>query len=583
MTKKYDFAGWVTKNDIRCSDGVTIKHDSFRDDNGKTVPLVWQHDHKTPDNILGHVELENRPEGVYGYGYFNESMMAESAKESVRHGDISAMSIFATKIKKRGTDVIHGKIREVSLVLSGANPGALIEHVNLAHDESGEYEEFVLYPGIDEIEHTEGGERMENDPLEKALDYFDDEIEHAESAAGKTIGSVMETLSDMQLDAVAQLITNMITEGVGDPALAQSEETTNEEDTTVKHSVFNNEGTTLKHGEVLTDEGTVLSHSDINEMFGDAITNKSTLKESMISHGITNIEQLFPDAHNVNVQPIWYKDQNTNTQAILSRISKSPFARIKSRYANLTEAEARAKGYIKGKEKKEQFFSLASRETTPQTIYKKQKLDRDDVIDITDFDVVSWMNTEMRFMLDEEIARATLIGDGRDVASDDKINETKIRPIVSDDDLYSLKATFADPADFVASVIKAKKDYRGSGSPVIVLSPTLMSELRLLKDTMGRYIYDNDTQIAARMGVSGFLESSFMDELETQTAILVNLSDYTLGSSKGGQVTTFDDFDIDFNQMKYLIETRLSGALTTPHSAIVLTLAAAEPEVPPVG
>lgn len=573
MGKHFDFAGWVTKNDIQCSDGVTIRHDCFRDDNGKTVPLVWQHDHNSPDNVLGHIELENRSEGVYGYGYFNSNTMAQAARESVKHGDISAMSIFATKIKKQGSDVIHGAIREVSLVLSGANPGALIEHINLAHDDSGEYEEFVLYPGVEEIEHAEGGEKVENET-----------IEHA--GEGKTVGDVMDSLSDEQMDAVAQLLSDLITEGVGDKSLAQSEEGTNElndnndntEDDEMKHNVFSNGEDVLNHGDILTDDGTVLSHAEIETMFGDAIQEKGSLKDTLISHGITNIETLFPEAHQTNNQPIWYKDQNTNTQAILGRIGKSPFARIKSRYADLTEKEARAKGYIKGNEKKEQFFKLAGRETTPQTIYKKQKLDRDDVIDITDFDVVSWMNTEMRFMLEEEIARAVILGDGREADDADKIKEDKIRPIVSDDDLYNLKATFTGAADLVEAVIAAKKEYRGSGSPTLILSPTTLSNLRLLKDNMGRFLYDNDSQIAARMGIGGFLETSFMEEAAVETAILVNLGDYTLGSSKGGQITTFDDFDIDFNQMKYLIETRLSGALTTPHSAITLTVAASKTE-----
>lgn len=574
MPKDYDFAGWVTKNDIMCADGVIIKHNAFLDDNDRKVPLVWQHGHDNPDNVLGHMLLENRDSGVYGYGYFNENTMAQSARESVKHGDITAMSIFATKIKKQGRNVVHGRIREVSLVLSGANPGATIEHVNLRHDDMGEeFEEFVLYPGFNSLIHSdddnidEGGNDVDLDEM------MDETIEHAE---GKTIGDVMDTMSDEQQDAVAALIANLITNGVGDPSLAQSEY--DEEENTLKHNVFDNQGNevVLRHGEVLTDNGEVLSQSDIVGIINDTYKASGNLRDAFVEHGITNIETLFPEANQVNNEPIWYKDQNTNAQAIVNAIRKSPFSRIKSRYADLTEKEARARGYIKGSEKKEQFFSIAGRETTPQTVYKKQKLDRDDIVDITDFNVVSWMNTEMRFMLIEELARAAMIGDGREIDDPDKIKEDKIRPIISDNDLYTLKATYTGAEDLVENVIKAKKEYRGSGQPYLYLTPTLMADLKLLKDGMGRFLYDTPAQIAAKMGIAGFVETSLFDEVDPYAAVLVNLSDYTFGSTRGGEVTTFDDFDIDFNQMKYLIETRLCGALTTPHSAIAFTKVASE-------
>lgn len=558
--KDYSFAGWVTKNDIRCSDGVVIKHDAFRDNHGQKVPLVWNHDYNSPNNVLGHVLLENHSTGVYGYGYFNNTEEARNAHELVKHGDISSMSIGARKLKRSGNDVIHGSIYEVSLVLAGANPGAMIETV-IQHSEDGvEEEEAIIHTGTlihssdDIINHDDkGGKDVE--------DQNDD----------KTIGDIVNTMNEEQKEAVYALL-GMIAQG-SDEDDDDTDDDKGDED--LKQNVFS-KGTdgqnndTLRHG--------------LNEALRHAMDNKvSSLKDVLssykaegsaegetITHGINSIEMLFPEAAkstNGNV-PILYKDPNTAYETILNKVNKSPFSRVRTLVADLTEEEARAKGYIKGNFKKEEFFSLIKRQTGPTTIYKKQKLDRDDIIDITDFDVVAFMNMEMRMMLKEELARAILIGDGRAIDDEDKINEQNIRPIIKDNEFFTIHKAYESAAKFVDAVILAMSEYRGSGTPDMFIDPTLLAEVKLLKGTDGRYLFGDipsTASIAARLGVNEIIPTSFMIG---EGAVIVNLSDYTLGASKGGEITTFDDFDIDFNQYKYLIETRLSGSLTLPKSAI---------------
>ena len=591
--KDYDFAGYVTKNDLLCADGVVIKQSAFTQQDGQQVPLVWEHVHDDPTNVLGHMILHSVPKGVYGYGYFNKTPEAEHAKELLSHGDIGSMSIAANKIKRNGSDVVHGNIFEVSLVLAGANPGALIDQV-IEHSDKGDvdtgnvliYTNTLLHSAEDdavqaEIEHDDGGSKMaETTPAEPATPDTTKDSE-------ETIGAILDTLSEKQLQAVQALIGSIIEDqnkggsddnNASEPASTETDDNVQQNDEggeTMKHNVFDQNN---------KQDETVLTHSFANDILHAAIKNGTSLKDTMadalaeqgetLEHSITNIETLFPEAKQLNPTPAIYKDMNTNTEKIISGVTKSPFSRIKTRYADFTEDEARARGYIKGKEKKEQIFPVLGRETTPQTIYKKQKLDRDDIVDITDFDVVSFVNSEMRMMLDQEIARAILVGDGRTADSDDKIKEDKIRPIISDDNLYTIKiAEVANVRDIIAAIIKGLADYQGSGSPSLYMNPIMIAELKLLTAPDGRYLFGDiptEAAIAARLGVKELVPTTFMPK---NGYLLVNLTDYQLGATKGGQVTSFDDFDIDFNQYKYLIETRLSGALATLKSALYGTVA----------
>jgi HK97 family phage prohead protease len=553
--RKYDFAGWVTKNDIKCSDGVTIKQSAFKDNDGQKVPLIWNHNYNSPENVLGHMILKHQDGGVYGYGYFNESEDGQKAKQLVKHGDISSMSIGARKIKRSGTDVIHGLIYEVSLVLAAANPGAMIESV-MAHGEDGE-EKAIIFPGT--LIHSA------DDIIEHEDKKDDDDIQHED----KTIEQIIDTMNDEQREAVEALL-GLVADGN-----VQGEEKTEEKDDegageAMKHNVFDKEK---------QNDQSQLKHS-INETLSQAVAGKvSSLKDlfkasddETLKHGINSIEMLFPEAMtstNGNT-PIIYKDPNTAYKEILNGVTKSPFSRVRTLVADLTEDEARAKGYIKGNMKKEEFFSLIKRVTTPTTVYKKQKLDRDDIIDITDFDVVAFMNMEMRMMLEEELARAILVGDGRDVGAEDKINEQNIRPIITDNDFFTIKKAYAAVDKFEEAIITAMSEYRGSGLPTMYIDPTLLAAIKLLKGTDGRYLTGSiptDAELATRYGLRAIQPTTFM---VGKGALVVNLSDYNLGATKGGQITNFDDFDIDFNQYKYLIETRLSGALTMPKSAIHL-------------
>jgi HK97 family phage prohead protease len=589
----YDFAGWVTKSDIKCSDGVTIKHDAFRDDDGRTVPLVWNHDYGTSENVLGHVELKNEGSGVYGFGYFNDSAAGENAKKLVKHGDISGMSIGARKLKRNGNDVVHGSIYEVSLVLAGANPGAMIETVVQHNDGGDDEEQGIIIPGTlihsaDDLISPEEDTYMEDEKQGTDLQHAEGDKKASTDPKEKTIEEVIETMNDEQKDAVYALI-GIVSESAAINGEDEDEKepvkttttttskpapkTTTEpkgDDQKMKQNIFN-KGTNGASEDTIT-------HSAANDVLKHAMTQKAhSLKdflkeEDTLTHGINSIEMLFPEAYNStngNV-PLIFKDANTAYTEILDAVTKSPFSRVKTVVADLTEDEARAKGYIKGNMKKEEFFSLIKRTTMPTTVYKKQKLDRDDVIDITDFDVVAFMNVEMQMMLKEEIARALLVGDGRDFSSDDKISEANIRPVIGDHEFFTIKAMFADANAFIESVITAMADYRGSGRPNMYIDPTLLSAVKLLRANDGRFLFGDipsDEAIANRLGLGKVVPTTFMSG---KGAVIVNLRDYTLGATKGGEITNFDDFDIDFNQYKYLIETRLSGALTMPKSAIHL-------------
>lgn len=566
--RKYDFAGWVTKNDIRCSDGVIIKHDAFKDNHGQQVPLVWNHDYNSPSNVLGHVVLENHPTGVYGYGYFNDTEEAQKAKTLVMHGDVSSMSIGARKIKRSGNDVIHGIIYEVSLVLSGANPGAMIETV-VTHSDVGDEEKGVIYTGT--LIHSADDILEHNDNEPKKEPKGDKEVAGTKE---KTIGEIIDSMTEEQKNAVYALVGMVVEDFEDSEEQDENDKKQGKEgaDEDMKQNVFSRG--------VNGQEERIIKHS-YNEALKYALDNKvSSLKdvlnessdEETLTHGINSIEMLFPEAaHATNGnQPIIYKDTNTGYQRILDSVTKSPFSRVKTLVADLTEDEARAKGYIKGNMKKEEFFSLIKRVTAPTTVYKKQKIDRDDVLDITDFDVVAFMNVEMQMMLKEEIARALLVGDGRDFSADDKIDEQHIRPVISDHEFFTIHKNFANAGAFIETVIKAMAEYRGSGNPDMYIDPTLLADIKLLKGTDGRFLFGDiptNAAIANRLGLNEIIPTTFMTG---KGALIVNLRDYTLGATKGGQVTNFDDFDIDFNQYKYLIETRLSGALTMPKSAIHL-------------
>ena len=558
--EKFDFSGWATKANIRCSDGLTIMKDAFKHNDGKVVPLVWNHDHNDPFNVLGHAMLENREDGVYAYCTFNEDTeQGRNAKSLVEHGDVVSLSIFANKLKKQGENVVHGEIREVSLVLAGANPGATIESVIRHGEESDEDAIIYMNEGIT-LNHAE----------EKVEEKEDTKM--AEEKKDKTIAEVFDTLNEEQKTAVYAIISQIMDD-------SGEEDDEEEEKPEMKHNVFDSE----------TNNEETLSHDAMTTIINDG-KRYGSLKESFLAHadeyGIKTIDYLFPEATNLNPTPEFIKREMGWVSTVMNGVHHTPFSRIKSMFADITEDEARAKGYIKGKLKKEEVFSLLKRTTNPTTIYKKQKLDRDDVVDITDFDVIAWLKSEMRMMLDEEIARAILVGDGRLPSSDDKINEDCIRPIWKDADLYTIKRTMtvasaADKdiaSDFIDEVVRGMADYKGSGSPICFMTEALLTECLLLKDKNGIRIYKDVNEIATAMRVSRIITVPVMEGLTrtsgsdtlTLKAIVVNLNDYNVGADKGGSVNMFDDFDIDYNQQKYLIETRCSGALTKPHSAIVL-------------
>lgn len=576
---KYDFSGWATKNNIKCSDGRTILRDAFKHNDGQTVPLVWNHQHNESANVLGHAVLENREEGVYAYCTFNDTEAGKNAKLLVEHGDVTALSIYANQLKQNGSNVMHGTIREVSLVLAGANPGAFIDSV-IRHGEFCD-DEAVIYTGENlTLEHAD---QKPSDKEDKAGEdnKGDGKVEGKDQ---KTIKDVVDSMSEEQKNVLYALVGQAL-EG---KEMAQSaiEENNNIEDggeQEMKHNVF--EGRE-------TDKKDVLSHDAMETIFKDA-KRYGSLKESFLAHadqyGIKDIEWLFPDAKNVNMPPDFIKRDDSYVQKVMRGVHHVPFSRIKSMHADITADQARAKGYIKGKLKKEEVFTLLKRTTTPTTIYKKQKLDRDDVVDITDFDVVAWLKMEMRMMLDEEIARAILVGDGRLSSDDDKINEMCIRPIATDADLYCVKAKVsvgsAATEDeiakaFIRTVIKSRKEYKGSGSPTLFTTEDVLTNCLLLEDKNGRIIYDTVEKLATALRVKEIVTVEVMEGAKTKVeeqekplmALMVNLVDYYVGADKGGAVNMFDDFDIDYNQQKYLMETRCSGALVKPYSAIAVAL-----------
>ena len=567
--EKYDFSGWATKNNLKCSDGRTILKHAFKEDDGKTVPMVWNHQHNDPLNVLGHARLENRDDGVYAYGVFNDTEAGQSAKLLVEHGDVVALSIYANQLKQQGPNVIHGAIREVSLVLAGANPGAFIDSV-ITHGEESE-DEATIYTGEGvEMFHAEtppttspATPKTKNPPAD------------SKPEDGETVADVFNTLNEKQKTVVYAMIGQALEENK-EPE--DNNNTDNSEGGTfMKHNVFDTDD---------TQKETTLSHSDMTAILTDA-KRYGSLRDSVLAHGIDQIDYLFPDAHTMDTPPQFIQRKNGWVQNVMSGTHHTPFSRIKSVFADITADEARAKGYIKGTLKKDEVFALLKRTTTPTTIYKKQKLDRDDVVDITDFDVVAWLKSEMRVMLDEEIARAILVGDGRLAASDDKINEINIRPIWKDDDLYSIKATVEVTAAmsddqkakaFLRAAIKARKNYQGSGNCQLFCPEDVLTDCLLMEDTQGRVLYDSVTKLATALRVSEIVPVPVMENLTrtsgadtlTLLGIIVDLNDYNVGADKGGAVNMFDDFDIDYNAQKYLIETRCSGALIKPYSAIVL-------------
>ena len=635
----YDFAGWATKNDLKCADGRIIRRDAFKVNDGKKVPLVWNHQHNTVGAILGHAILENKDEGVYAYCSFNNTQAGNEAREAVKHGDVDSLSIWANNLEEYGHEVLHGVIREVSLVMAGANPGAFIESV-VTHGEPMEEgdTEGILYSGEGlylehSIEETDDSDDVDNETDETdEVESEDDEEENKDSELqhsddDDTLGEVLETLSDKQKAAVGMLINQLAngseskdikhsddgnsTETVGSilntlsdkqkaavglliNALTKNKEESNE----MKHNMFEDEA----------GQANVISHSDMQQIFADAkrlgslrdavneafeeggVLAHSTPTDGMVgpseatasqTYGFRDPDMLFPEYKSVNGNtPDWISRRMEWVSTVMGGVHRTPFSRIKSTYADITEDAARAKGYIKGNQKTEEVFTLLKRTTDPQTIYKKQKLDRDDIIDITDFDVVAWIKGEMRIMLDEEIARAILIGDGRLSSSDDKIQENHVRPIVSDVDLYNVKVpvTKAGSKEIINSVIRARKKYKGSGNPTFFTTEDVLTEMLLLEDGIGHKLYKTEGELATALRVSKIVTVEVMEghkitvnnEEKDLIGIIVNLTDYNVGADKGGAISLFDDFDIDYNQYKYLIETRISGALTKPFSALTI-------------
>lgn len=576
----YDFSGYATKNGVRCTDGRTIMKDAFIDNDGSKVPLVWQHDHSDPSNILGYCMLENRPDGVYAYGVFNDTPAAIDAKAAVRHGDINAMSIYANHVKQQSGLVQHGNIREVSLVLSGANPGAFIDNVSIAHDDEIDTlnDELIIFSG-EEFAHADTDNAPSSTGKEKTMAETTNTEQKDEENA--TVQDVLDSLTPIQQKVVYALI-GMAAEGDLDDGADDNDEDANVQQAERDYGMYNafegNESNEIRHAnEFISDE--------LDAVFEDAKRN-GRLSDSVIRHaqdyGIQNIDVLFPDAQAIRNTPDFYGRRTEWVNSVLNGTSHVPFSRIKSMYADITADEARARGYTLDREhnkrKIDEVFNVLKRVTTPQTVYKKQKLDRDDIIDITSFDVVAWLKQEMRIMLDEEIARAVLVGDGRDVSDESKIRTDSIRPIAFDDDLYTIKVSVDDITDvtkMIDSITTAQVDYRGSGTPTFFASPSMIAQMMTQRDQLGHRMYRNRSDLAAELGVSAIVDVPILDQAKDDTGhpvlgLIGNLKDYTIGADRGGNVSMFDDFDIDFNQQKYLMETRCSGALTLPKSFITI-------------
>lgn len=598
---KCDFSGWATKNDLKCADGRIIKHGAFRASNGQRVPLIWNHQHASVGNVLGHAILEERPEGIYAYCSFNNTTAGKDAKETVVHGDVVSLSIWANNVEQIGNEVIHGNIREVSLVLAGANPGAYIESA-FAHGEPMEdgAEEGVFYTGENIIiSHADSEDDEETKKKEEP------KKEEKDDDGGETVQEVLNTLNDKQKAAVGILVSQL-KKGSEEPKKEEPKKEEKKEDEEVKHNLF--EGKAVRGG--------IISHSDMEKILADAKrlgslrdAVDSNIENGVLSHsldttgmetatgkqtyGFNDPDMLFPDYKSTSATPEWISRNMEWVTKLMSKVRRTPFSRIKSLYADITEDEARAKGYIKGKQKKEEVFSTLKRTTSPQTIYKKQKLDRDDIIDIVDFNVVAWIKAEMRVMLDEEIARAILIGDGRAADAEDKIKEDCIRPVVKDVPLFNtiIKVSVAHDADeatvakeTIKAIIRGRKNYKGSGRPDFWTTEDSVTEMLLLEDTIGHAIYKSEAELATKLRVAEIIPVEPMENQvvkitsgETTTSypligVVVNMTDYTVGADKGGAIAMFEDFDIDYNQQKYLIETRISGALTRPFSALTIVL-----------
>ena len=567
----YDFAGYATRYGVPCADGRIIDKTAFLQNNGKKVPLVYNHQHNDISNVLGHAFLECREDGVYAYGYFNDTDRGVEAKNQVIHGDLDSLSIWANRLQESGNPprkhVAHGDIKELSLVLAGANPGAFIEEIVAHSDEEG-YEAFIYSGDSLELNHSEGGTEKEDEPMADT----NKEQEPESKSAKEVFDEMTEEQKQVAIAIAGQAVEEALKERGIDPEKDDDEEGGEE----MGHSCFDNTG----------EDTNVLSHDDMATIVKEA-EKTGRMSDAFLAHGIENIEYLFPDAQTINGAPDFIKRNDEWVNDVMNNVHHTPFSRIKSVFADITEDDARAKGYIKGKLKKEEVFSLLKRTTTPQTIYKKQKIDRDDYIDIVDLDVVAWIKTEMRMMLDEEIARAILVGDGRLSSSDDKISEDHIRPIWTDADLYTIKASVDITKDttsaeiakaFIVEAIRSRVQYKGSGAPTLYAPDTIITECLLLEDKNGRMIYDTLDKLATVLRVSKIVPVPVMENLartkETFTykllGIIVNLKDYNVGADKGGAVNMFDDFDIDYNAMKYLIETRCSGAMIKPYGAIAI-------------
>jgi len=604
---KPDFMGWATKNGLKCSDGRTIMPNAFAHQDKTRVPLVWQHGHKDPENVLGHVILENRPEGVYCQAFFNDTPKAAHSKTLVDHEDITALSIWANQLIERSGKVLHGAIREVSLVLSGANPGALIDNITIAHSEDGEGDvyddEAIIYTGL-ELMHSDEGldidvadieaaydEQTQDEPINQELEEEDllseEDFEHSDTnSQDKTIEEIINSMTEEQQNVLYYVVGEAISSAKAKHSDLDADETEQE----THNADTGTEGNdTMSHQNVFetkkeAKDRVFLSHDELSGIVADA-SRRGSLKEAVmdyaLSHGIDDIDNLFPDAKAISGVPEFRKRRTEWVNILLEGVRKSPFSRIKTLSADLTFEDARAKGYVKGTLKKEEFFAVAKRVTTPTTVYKKQKLDRDDMIDITDFDVVMWLKDEMRIMLDEELARAILISDGRDVSHEDKINEQNLRPIAKDNDLYAttVNVNVADASssaiEIIDAIIMNRRHLRGSGLPTMFTTESYLATFMLLKDTTGRRIYKGLEELASELRVAAIVAVEAMEEDPTTVAILVNPIDYVVGADKGGEVNMFDDFDIDYNAHKYLIETRASGALVKLKSALVVKAVAA--------
>ena len=581
--KVYDFSGWATRCNVKCSDGRTIMKDAFVDNDKTTVPLVWQHNHTDADNVLGHALLENRAEGVYAYCSLNNTPEGRRAKELVEHGDICSLSIYANQLKQTGGNVIHGLIREVSLVLAGANPGARIMDVNIAHGDNADGDAYIFNASetldigteVEDIEHSDNNKEGENMPNKEEKEEI--KVEHADEGNDEeTIQDVFDTLTEKQKKVVYAMI------GM---ALQDKENGNAQEDKEMKHNAFDTSNE--------ADNQTELMHSEVLAAIEDA-KKSGSMKDAFISHGITNVDTLFPEVQAVNKTPELIARDTNWVSVVMGAVKHTPFSRVKSTAANITADEARARGYIKGKQKISEVITALKRTTLPTTVYKLQKMDRDDVIDITDFDVVAWLKQEMRGMLDEELARAFLIGDGRDGSDDSKINEQNIRPILGDNATYTVSRTLTRTSgetdsdfakDFIKDVVKSRKEYKGSGNPILFTTEDLLTEMLLIEDKIGHRIYKTEAELATALRVSKIVTVPVFEGHKREVAgknyalmgILVNLADYNVGADKGGAVNMFDDFDIDYNKYEYLIETRCSGALVKPYSAITFEEKLAEP------